>query len=588
MFSSTCRFLLLALVLALPQSSSAQDLDKQLDRLYKLTHSATPATVQSLIEGMESALKTASTAQKARFALLKARAAGVARRNDEAMALLRDLLDRRDRLPVELELRALTLAANLLILDNQFEAGFQYYRETLQLAPTVKKPAARATTWNVAADFHARIGEYATAIEYANRAMGELDSSVSPRTHCIALERRARARRRMDQSKAAIRDYRDAMALCDAIPDNVFGGLARIGLARALRGEAALDVLQPLLERAMEKLARSGFRDGELDARTLLAGVMLEQGRIDPARRVIEPAISWLENSADQAAQASLKQVQARLARVDGDSAAVYEYTRQAIELEQQQAQRMRRMRLTMLMSTYDDVARQTELELLRARNAMAGFEREAHRQQDLALTYGGFGVVAAGILLTGLLIKTARERRTLQRLSQRDDLTGLFNHTRFFELAQQAFQRARQSATPFSLIVADVDLFKQVNDEFGHLVGDNVLARVGARLRAAFGSDAIIGRLGGEEFGVALPDCDVDSAVAAIEHLRATLNRRRSDDEEPAVTMSYGVAELNRESTLNLLYAHADQALYDAKDAGRNRVITVARLDLGGVEFLT
>jgi len=590
-FINICRLFLLILVLtaSLPiraQDLHEQDFDAQLDRLHKLTHSATSAQVRQLIEDMQSALDTVNAAQRARFRMLKARAAAVARRDQEAMALLNELLDQRDRLAVELELRVLTLAANLLIIGNQFEAGFQYYREALELTPEVKSAQPRADTWNVAADFHARIGEYATAVEYANRAMDELDPSVSPRTHCIALERRARALESMNQAQAAIQDYRNAMALCDAIPDNVFAGLVRVGLARALGDDGDR---QPLLEQAIKLLALSEFRDGELAARTLLAEVMLEQRRTDQAREVIEPAVTWVNRRANEVMpSAAFKNVQARLARTEGDNDAIYKHTRKAIELEQQQAQRVRRMRLTMLMSAYDDAARETEVELLRARNAMAGLDSEAHRQQDLALTYGGFGVVAAGILLTGLLIKTARERRRLQRLSQRDDLTGLFNHTRFFELAQQAFQRARQSAMPFALIVADVDLFKQVNDEFGHLVGDSVLARVGARLRAAFGSDAIIGRLGGEEFGVALPDCDIDSAVARIEHLRATLNRRRADDQEPAITMSFGVAELNREPTLDALYAHADQALYDAKDAGRNRVITVARIDLDGAEFLT
>ena len=593
MLANICRLLLLTLVLASSNPGHAEDpgpqnFDAQLDRLYKLTHSGTPMEVQQLIDDIESALTGASPAQKARFTLLKSRASGVAGREDEAIALLDSLLSRRGQLPIETELRALTLAANLLVVANEFEAGFQFYRETLELVPAVKAPEARANTWSVAADLHARIGEYATAVEYANRAMDEQPPTVSPRTHCVALELRARPRLAMAQVEAAIQDYRDAVAHCDSVPDHVFGGLARVGLARALRAEGAFDTVHSLLERAIEQLEHSGFIDGELEARTLLAEVLLDQGLINQAREVIDPAATRIDSAADHGAQADIRQVQARLAQADEDRAAVYRYMRDAIELEQQQAQRLRRMRLTMLMSAYDDDAHETEVELLRARNSLTGLDREAHRQQDLALTYGGFGAVTAGLLLTGLLIKTARERQRLKRLSQRDGLTGLYNHTRFFELAQQAFQRARQSAMPFCLIVADVDLFKQVNDEYGHLVGDNVLARAGARFRAAFCSDAIIGRLGGEEFGVALPDCDVDGAVARIEHLRATLNRQRTDDDEPAITMSFGVAEMNREPTLDVLYAHADQALYDAKDAGRNRVITVARIDLGGAEFLT
>jgi len=569
-------------------TAHAQDLDARLDRLEQLTYRGTPTEIQQRIESMEPALAGASTSRKARFTLLKARAAGVARRNQEAMRLVEELLARRERLSPETELRALTLAANLLIVSNRFAAGFDYYRESLELAPGVKAPVARANTWNVAAGFHTRIGEHATAVEYANRAMAEVERPASPRTHCIALERRARARLAMDEADAAIGDYRDAIELCESVPDIVFAGMARVGLARALRAGGDSQAVQPLLDRAIEQLGRSGFREGELEARMLMAEIMLDRGLAEEARTTLAPALAWLEDDGNAAVRAGIMDLRARLAAAAGDQAAVYEHTRQAIEFERQHAARVRQMRLSMLMSAHDDDARQAEVELLRSRNALAELDREASREQELALTYGGFGVVAAGVLLSGLLIRTARERRRLQRLSERDALTGLFNHTRFFELAQQAFQRARQNAVGFALIVADIDLFKQVNDEFGHLVGDSVLARVGARLRAAFGPDAIIGRLGGEEFGVALPDCDIDSAVARIEHLRATLNRQRIDDAEPAITMSFGVAELGREPTLDVLYAHADQALYDAKDAGRNRVITVARIDLGGTGILT
>ncbi|MFN2333813.1 MAG: diguanylate cyclase, partial [Wenzhouxiangellaceae bacterium] len=87
----------------------------------------------------------------------------------------------------------------------------------------------------------------------------------------------------------------------------------------------------------------------------------------------------------------------------------------------------------------------------------------------------------------------------------------------------------------------------------------------------------AILGRLGGEEFGVALIDCDVDQAVARIEHLRAILNTQRDRDIQPWVTLSFGVAERSIERSLDALYARADQALFDAKDAGRNRVVTLS-----------
>jgi diguanylate cyclase (GGDEF)-like protein len=239
-------------------------------------------------------------------------------------------------------------------------------------------------------------------------------------------------------------------------------------------------------------------------------------------------------------------------------------------------------------MSDLDNRSREAELELLRARNNAIRLARSNDRQDEIAAYWAGSGALLAALLLCVVVFQTARDRKRFRELARLDGLTGLVNHTRFFELAQQGFQRARQSRGRFVLIIADIDLFKRINDEHGHLVGDAVLRRVGARFLEAFGKEAVIGRLGGEEIGVALTDCDMDTALARIEHLRAILNRRRADDAEPEITMSFGVAELRREKTLDTLYAHADQALYDAKDAGRNRVVTVSPVDFGNAAFVT
>lgn len=582
--------LMFAALLAMVWTTQAhsQDFPLRLERLEQLTYSGSSQQIEDEIERLEAMLDQADPRQRTRFTLLKARAAALAKDSEQAIDLLDEILADRRGLDPDLELRALNLATNLLVVEDRFEAGFDYFREALELAPGVRASAMRADTYSVAAEFHARIGEYATAIEYANLAMEQVTREEAPRAHCVAMERRARARLGLQQPDQAIADYRTAVDLCQSIPDLVFAGISRIGLAVGLRERGIDEAAESNLERAVEMLARSGFVEGELEARYRLAELMLDQDRLDAAVQVMAPTLPWIETPGSHAIRAGAMRVHARIAALEENQRLEYEYTRRAIEFSQQQAARIRHMRFTLLMSAQDDRARERELELLRSQNALAELDRESRRQEELALTMGGFGAVVAGVLLLALLVKAARDRQQFQRLSQRDGLTGLYNHTRFFELAQQAFQRARQNAMPFSLIVADIDLFKQVNDEYGHLVGDSVLERIGSRLRAAFESDAIIGRLGGEEFGIALVDCDIDTAVARIEHFRATLNRRRSGEDEPAVTMSFGVAELSRERSLDVLYAHADQALYDAKDAGRNRVITVARINLTGGEFVT
>lgn len=580
----------LAISLAAIWPAFAQPIDfsEELARLERLAYSGSREAISQRIEQLEPFLDEASLRERVTFILVKARAAALDKRNEEALDLLDGLLQRREGLESDQELRALNLATNLLVVNDRFEAGFEYFREALALAPEVDAAAMRADTYSVAAEFHARIGEYATAIEYANQSMQQVEREVAPRAHCVALERRARAALGSDRLEQAVSDYRTAVELCESIPDLVFAGISRLGLATAFDRQDDTARAEANLRTAIDVLETSGFMDGVLEARSELAEVLLEQGRTEEAGRVMAPTMPWIDTPGSYAIRAAAMRVHARLAEAAQNTREVYEYSRRALTYSQQHTERIRQMRFTLLMSAHDDRAREREVELLKSKNSLAELSRENRRQEELALTFGGFGALIAGILLLALLIKAGRDRQMFQRLSQRDGLTGLYNHTRFFELAQQAFLRARQTATPFSLIVADVDLFKQVNDVYGHLVGDSVLGRIARELQDAFGPDAIIGRLGGEEFGIALIDCDIDTTVARIEHFRAMLNRRRSDDDEPVVTMSFGVAELSRERSLDVLYAYADQALYDAKDAGRNRVITVARINLQGGAFVT
>jgi diguanylate cyclase (GGDEF)-like protein len=179
-------------------------------------------------------------------------------------------------------------------------------------------------------------------------------------------------------------------------------------------------------------------------------------------------------------------------------------------------------------------------------------------------------------LILILLLAHTTRDRRRYRQLSHQDGLTGLNNHTRFFEIADPAFESARMSGKPFTLILADIDLFKGINDEHGHLTGDEVLRRVSARLREVFGERGIVGRIGGEEFAIALPGHEPSDVRAPLEELREKLRSSRTEDDRIRVSMSFGVARADGDASLIELRQRADEALYEAKRQGRDRVVFV------------
>ena len=170
------------------------------------------------------------------------------------------------------------------------------------------------------------------------------------------------------------------------------------------------------------------------------------------------------------------------------------------------------------------------------------------------------------------------RHAEVLERLATTDELTGIWNRRHFLALAEAPWARFVQERAPLAVLVLDLDLFKSINDRFGHAVGDAVIEHV-ARLCGRLKRDAdILARFGGEEFVLLLPDMRGGDAVVFAEQLRRRIESEPLDidGELLCITTSIGVAEADAGMhCLGDVLKRADQALYDAKRDGRNRVRT-------------
>ena len=204
-------------------------------------------------------------------------------------------------------------------------------------------------------------------------------------------------------------------------------------------------------------------------------------------------------------------------------------------------------------------------------------------------------GKVAKGDLDVGLPVTTRGEvgyltevfnnmvarlrdsRSELERLSVTDPLTGLFNRLRMMEVVENEVRRSRRLHHHFSVVMADLDLFKRYNDEFGHPAGDIVLKRVAAIMREASRDVDFVARYGGEEFLIMMPETDIEGAAEFAERIRKKIRAERLP--EGQITLSLGVSAFPMHGdTPEQLIAEADAALYLAKRAGGDRVVAAAR----------
>jgi diguanylate cyclase (GGDEF)-like protein len=172
--------------------------------------------------------------------------------------------------------------------------------------------------------------------------------------------------------------------------------------------------------------------------------------------------------------------------------------------------------------------------------------------------------------------IENAKLFGQVQQLAITDEVTGLHNRRHLLELAEREFERARRYGHPLSAIMLDIDHFKQVNDTFGHAVGDEVLRGVAVRCQKNLREIDLLGRYGGEEFLVLLPENDPEGTRNAAERLRLCVADAAMDTSRGpvAVTISLGIAVSSGDCpNLTTLINRADMAMYAAKAAGRDRV---------------
>jgi len=185
-------------------------------------------------------------------------------------------------------------------------------------------------------------------------------------------------------------------------------------------------------------------------------------------------------------------------------------------------------------------------------------------------------GLVAAVVCSFSDISSHKRLERELEQQATRDPLTGVYNRRYIERRLAEEIERARRSGEPLSVVVLDLDYFKEINDHHGHIIGDRVLKRFADMLTLCLRNHDLVGRLGGDEFCAILPGADAERAYEAVERCLREVNAVKIDREGrlPTISGTAGVAQLSDESSPQQLIQKADQAMYNAKAAGRGRAL--------------
>ena len=305
---------------------------------------------------------------------------------------------------------------------------------------------------------------------------------------------------------------------------------------------------------------------------TDIGDVLDLMGRSDDAVRQIRNAVDYSTKENLKRNLEDAEEVMVRVLEKRGDYRAALEHQKRQAEVRKERITQENTEAMAELNVKYESEKKERQI-----------------REQQLTIeheTYMRNLLIAGAILALVLLAWTWSRYRAKQReaalhefLSRTDPLTGLANRRALLATLEREILRTRREGRPLSLVIADIDHFKKFNDTWGHDTGDDVLVRAAGALKRVLREIDVLARWGGEEFLAMLPGASAEEAAVVAERMREALKSvtlERGGD-VLRITATFGVSPLSPAETVGDCLKRADDALYQGKEAGRDRVIVVA-----------
>lgn len=474
-----------------------------------------------------------------------------------------------------LSFRAAATEVDLLVMQSRYEDALARLSPLLEKLPQITENRIRIQTLGVASQLYLEAGQYRLAVDYAEELLNE---SHSPKSACIGWYYKLNALLRDGRLQAVGEQIGDGTEACHRAGDILIASTFKSVVA-------TFDVKQGHFTEAI-RLLEDGYTDAQRkryppvmsDFDELLAQAYWARGDAKLAKlhalRVVKTNKGFGGEYSRSMATAYRVLYQAEKQR--GDLSAALFYHEKYMEADKGYQYDVRAKALAYQTVKQQVLAKKLQIETLDKQNKILILNQKlARKASETSRLY----IIVLLMILACIAWWTYRIKRSqlrFMKLARRDGLTGIFNRQYFVSEAESQLQYCRRSSRDACLVLIDLDHFKAVNDTHGHEMGDRVLRRAVQACHAHLRSTDIFGRLGGEEFGILLIDCTLGQAVTRAEQIREAIATAAIEEDVPGIPISasLGVTITTRSGyELRQLMIHADEALYQAKREGRNRV---------------
>jgi diguanylate cyclase (GGDEF)-like protein len=511
-----------------------------------------------------------SAAQRAHLRYLEAWQVAYAGDYEAAVPLLEAVIGSSS--DITLRFRATATLINILGIGHRYQEAFSRLTELTDTLPEVSDPQARLQGLGEAAQMLTAAGQYDMAAEYAERM---IESTPTGDSACKGTFIKLHALYRGKRIEGADPRFTQGIATCEAAGENLIANALRADVAEGtIRGGNATDAVA-MLEKHYPAVLRDQYPSLISQFESLLAEGHWQTGNVDAAEKYAHAAVdSSIAGEYSEPLAVALRTLYLA-AKQRGDFRASTDWLERYMQADKGYLDDVTARALAYQVVKQQVASSRMEADALDRQNQILHLQREVDRRSmETSRLY--ILLLLTVLAAIGLwLVRTKRAQLRFMRMARRDSLTGICNRQHFVEEATQVLQNVRKTGKPSCLILFDLDHFKLVNDTYGHAEGDWVLLRVVAECRDHVLEGDVFGRLGGEEFGILLPNADEAAGAKRADLIRAALAAPPAGGPSTAhVTASFGVACTARHGEqLDRLLAKADEALYRAKAAGRNRV---------------
>lgn len=475
-----------------------------------------------------------------------------------------------------MQVRSLSLLSMVYLSTQQYEKAYKVTEHAIDRLPHVTEPEARFQVLSYAAQLMALGHQFEQGLIYARQAQRETPPGQS---RCMPYSFEVAALIGAKHLKWDSPTILRAVRLCQMADMPLVVNTMRLDQA-----SLALEQKQPqralwILQSVIPSIEKRGYMGHRLSSRGTLAATYLALGDDKQAEKTANEIIRMSPKDEKSWSLMRAYEVLYTLSEKTGNYREALAYYKAYIGNKSHYLNDVAAMSLAYQKVKQQVMASHMRIASLDRRNKVLSLQQSLAEKKTEATRLYMIFLATLLIFITMWLYRVYRLQRRFRHLAQHDGLTGMMNHQHFISECERALSRLKRADIHASLVLMDLDYFKQINDRHGHAIGDQVLRQVTQLCQQMLRSEDMFGRLGGEEFGIFLPGCTCERGVEITNRIRMTLAETpvpaQDENLQVSISASFGLACSDRSGyDMSQLCSDADNALYRAKRGGRNRLM--------------